>query len=54
MAKSKIDKMPTTQKVHYIAKWANTMTKWKISYVSKKQNKWNYVDFRGKLGNLQE
>ena len=47
---SKIEKMSTTEKVHYIAKWATTMTKWKISHVSKKQNRWRYVDFRGKKG----
>ncbi len=42
--------MSTTQKVHYIAKWADTMTKWHIKKNSKKQNPWRFVDFRGKKG----
>ena len=50
MVKSKIDKMTIPQKVHYIAKWADTMTKWHIKKASKKQNQWRFVDFRGKKG----
>ena len=39
-----------SEKAHYTAKWARTMTKWLITRNHKKGAKWKVLDFCGKNG----